>query len=74
MGYLYIKDEKIISHRTILKIILNPLLRRFFGFAIGSEIDDKKKKFLRYKIIRQKEPKTWSFKPNFEYDYKLKDK
>lgn len=64
---LVFKDNKVISHRSILKIFLNPLLRRFFGIAIGSVIDNNS--FVRYKIIKQSEPKTFTFKINFKYDY-----
>lgn len=64
---LVFKDNKVISHRSILKIFLNPLLRRFFGIAIGSVIENNS--FVRYKIIRQTEPKTFTFKINFKYDY-----
>ena len=45
-----IKDEngEVIMHRTILKILLNPILRKF-GYSIGSHIVDEGE-FIRYQI------------------------
>jgi cytochrome c biogenesis protein ResB len=34
LGVLY-KNGKIVNHRSLLKVILNPLLR-YFGYYIGS--------------------------------------
>ena len=65
---IFYKDRKVISHRSILKIFINPLLRSFFGKALGSNI--KEGKFVEYKLINQKEPKGFAFKVNFDYDYK----
>ena len=70
MSYIYFKGGKAISHRSFIKVLLNPLLRRMFGVAIGSLIEDNT--FIKYKIIKQSEPKYWSFKPDFDYDYKIK--
>jgi len=70
MSYIYFKDGKPISHRSAIKILFNPLLRRLFGIAIASEIDNNQ--FKRYKIIKQSEPKEWSFKIPFDYDYRIK--
>jgi len=64
-----IKDDRAISHRSLLKILVNPFLRRFFGIAIGSIVDDKE--FKRYSVIKQKQPTSFSFKIDFEYDYIL---
>ena len=38
-----------------------------FGKAIGSIISDNT--FVEYKIINQTEPREWTFKIDFEYDY-----
>ena len=64
---LVFKDGKVISHRSYRKIFFNPILRRLFGKAIGSIITDNK--FVGYKLIDQTEPRTWTFKIDFEYDY-----
>ncbi len=61
------KEDKPISHRSLLKIFLNPLLRRIFGIAIASVIKDNQ--FIQYKIIKQREPKEFNFNINFDYDY-----
>lgn len=34
LGILY-KDNKIVNHRSLLKVLLNPILRRF-GYCIGT--------------------------------------
>jgi hypothetical protein len=70
LSYLYFKDGKPISHRSWIKIIFNPLLRLFFGRAIGSEIENNR--FVGYKLIKQTKPISWNLKPNFDYDYKIK--
>lgn len=69
-NYIYVKDGKAISHRSLLKIFLNPFLRRFLGIAIASEI--KNMKFIKYKIIKQNNPKDWNLRVDFDYDYKIK--
>lgn len=65
-GLVY-KDGEIIAHRSYRKIFFNPLLRRLFGKAIGSIIVDRK--FTGYKIIDQTEPRSWTVRIDFEYDY-----
>lgn len=64
---LVFKDGKVISHRSYRKILFNPLLRILFGKAIGSIITDEK--FVGYKLIDQVEPRRWTFRIDFEYDY-----
>jgi hypothetical protein len=44
LGILY-NNEIIINHRSLPKVILNPILR-YFGFFIGSEFQNNK--FIRY--------------------------
>jgi len=61
------KDGKPIAHRSLLKIFFNPLLRRFLGKAIASNIENNK--FVGYTIINQTEPKKFMFKIEFDYDY-----
>lgn len=70
LGILY-KDGKIVNHRSLIKVIFNPLLR-YFGYQIGTILNDngtlglpkinKCKK--SYKII-------WSLEYN-EYDTIIK--
>jgi len=61
------KDDKPISHRSLLKIFINPILRRLFKRALGSNIENNK--FVSYSFIKQTEPKNFNFKINFDYDY-----
>jgi len=67
---IIVKNDKAIAHRSLLKIFLNPLLRRLFGIAIASKVENKK--FLGYSFIKQNEPTSWSFKFGEPYDY-IKD-
>lgn len=60
------KDGKVISHRNLIKIFINPLLRRLFKKAIASIIEDDK--VIGYKLVSQEYPITWCFKINFDYD------
>ena len=64
---LVFKDGKVINHRTLTKIFLNPILRKLFGKAIGSIIVDNK--FVRYELINQTLPKGFSFRYDGDYDY-----
>ena len=48
LGIIKDKDKNIIMHRTILKIILNPILRKF-GCSIVSHINDNGE-FIKYEI------------------------
>jgi hypothetical protein len=48
LGILY-KNGKIVNHRTILKIVLNPILK-CFGLYIGSRFIDNKFKY--YKLVK----------------------
>lgn len=54
LGLIY-EDGHIAYHRTILKITLNPILRKF-GIVITSVIDDRGK-FIKYVIKRNKSSK-----------------
>ncbi len=46
-----IKNGKgeVIMHRTMLKMIFNPILRKF-GCSIVSHIDTRNNKFIRYEV------------------------
>lgn len=66
LGLVY-KDGKVINHRSLIKILLNPILRTLFEKAIGSIVEDNK--FIKYRIINQTEPKGFSFRYNGDYDY-----
>jgi hypothetical protein len=67
---IFVKNNKAISHRSLLKIFLNPFLRRFLGIAIGSKVQDLK--FIKYVIIKQKSDiLKFNFHVDFDYDYKI---
>ena len=67
---IFVKNNKPISHRTLLKIFFNPFLRKYFGIAIGSCVENFK--FQKYSIIRQKSNTLdFHFKVDFDYDYKI---
>jgi len=40
LGKVY-KDGKMINHRSLLKILLNPLLRKFLGIQIATKFNIK---------------------------------
>lgn len=51
-GLITIVDDKgkVLVHRTRLKVIINPILRKF-GWSIVSVIDDEKEEFVKYWIM-----------------------
>lgn len=48
LGIIKDKDGNVIMHRTMLKIIFNPVLRKF-GYSIVSHIGDEGE-FIKYQI------------------------
>jgi len=63
LGIVYNKQGKIINHRSLLKVVLNPFLR-MFGFNIATIIDLHKNKLCKPCLIKCE--KTRSI--NFLYD------
>lgn len=63
LGILY-KDGKIVNHRSLLKVLLNPILR-YFGYYIGTICIDEKLKGIKI----QKGQKSKSIK----YDFSCND-
>jgi len=51
LGVLY-KNSKIVNHRSLLKVILNPIFR-YFGLCIGSKFNNNNQ-FIKYQIFRCK--------------------
>jgi len=49
LGIIY-KDGKIINHRSLLKVLFNPILRKF-GYCIGTPFDINKNKLNGYMSI-----------------------
>lgn len=48
---IIIKNDQVVNHRSLRKILLNPIFL-FFGFQISSVF--KEKEFITYKIIKNK--------------------
>jgi hypothetical protein len=67
LGILY-KDNKIVNHRSILKVFINPILR-YFGYCIATNC--KNEKLGKIVIISQEKikPIKWNL-----YDYNDFDK
>ena len=59
LGILY-KDDKIVNHRSLLKVILNPIFR-YFGFCITTKCENNK--LSRIVIIKQNRSSVikWNF-------------
>ncbi len=70
LGIVY-KDGKIINHRSLLKIIFNPILR-YFGWCIGSLFDENNN-FIRLTIFKcTPNNKIFWEKYDCDYDYLIK--
>ncbi len=54
LGILY-KNGEIVNHRSLSKIIFNPILR-YFGYYIGSIFENNK--FIEYKLSKCTKNKT----------------
>ena len=70
LGILY-KGGKIVNHRSLLKVLINPILR-YFGYCIGTKCFNGK--LGNICIIRQKRNRkiVWDFSNHNEYDYIIK--
>jgi hypothetical protein len=70
LGIVY-KDGKVVSHRSLLKVLLNPILR-YFGYQIATVYCAEKDKLKGLKIIKSERilPK-WE-KYNYDYDFIVK--
>lgn len=66
LGIVY-RDNKVINHRSLFKIVFNPILRRLFNVAIGSIVDEDK---ITYSLIKQKPLKHSSW--NYTWDDNMK--
>jgi hypothetical protein len=59
------KDGKVTNHRSLLKVLLNPILR-CFGWQIGSEFDNNQFICLRlipaYAACSNCRPMQWAFR------------
>lgn len=72
LGVVY-KNGKIINHRSLVKVIINPFLR-LIGFNIETVFDPKNKKLYYPKIARTEKKKTLTFVYELEKDFEIKKK
>jgi len=65
LGVLY-KNGKLVNHRSLLKVLLNPFLRTT-GFEIQSEFDNKV--FKKYVVKKLDEEKEFVWDPYSHNDF-----
>jgi len=70
LGIIY-KNDKIINHRSLLKVILNPFLR-CIGIYIGTKCENNILKGIRMGRGKRSKKIIWSFIYDVEYDYIIK--
>ena len=70
LGILY-KDGKIVNHRSLTKVLLNPILRRF-GCQIGSICKDNNIKGIKIVKCKSVDKIKWDFNSYNEYDILVK--
>ena len=72
LGILY-KDNKIVNHRSLLKVLINPILR-YFGFYIGTSYNLSNNKIGGIHILKTKKSNKikWDFNSHNEYDIIVK--
>jgi hypothetical protein len=70
LGILY-KDGKIVNHRSLLKVLLNPILRRF-GYYICSVYIDNTIKSIKLQKGQKVDKIKWNFKSYNDHDKVVK--
>ena len=72
LGILY-KDNKIVNHRSLLKVLVNPILR-YFVFCIGTKYIKEKKQLggIRIAKVNKLNKIKWDFNNHNEFDYIVK--
>jgi hypothetical protein len=67
LGILY-KDNKIVNHRSLLKVLINPILR-YFGFQIGTPSNlIKLTGLIKFMKCEKTNNIKWNFNSYNEYD------
>lgn len=62
------KDNKIINHRSLLKVLLNPVLR-YYGYQIATKFENNILYGIRLNKCDRIKPIIWDFKyDTVEYD------
>ena len=72
LGILY-KDNKIVNHRSLLKVLLNPILR-YFGFCIGTLYDSSTEQLggIRIAKVDRSNEIKWDFNNHNDYNIIIK--
>jgi hypothetical protein len=72
IGILY-KDDKIVNHRSLLKVLVNPILR-YFGYCIGTIYDSSAEQLGGIRIVKVEKLNEikWDFNNHNEYDVIIK--
>lgn len=68
LGIIY-KNGKIINHRSLIKVVFNPIFR-FFGYQLVSVVKDHTE-IIKIEFVRCKRTKNikWLAYKNVNYDY-----
>jgi len=70
IGILY-KDNKIVNHRSLIKVLLNPVFR-YFGFQIGSVCRNNMVVGIKLQRCPRSRRIHYDFNSYNEYDFILK--
>lgn len=70
LGILY-KDDKIVNHRSLLKVLLNPIMR-YFGFCIATKYENNKLGGLVFMLTQRSKKIKWDFNSHNDYDVIIK--
>jgi hypothetical protein len=70
LGILY-KDGKIVNHRSLIKVLLNPIFRKL-GFQIGSICINNEIKGIKIDKCKKANEIKWDFNSYNEYDILIK--
>lgn len=71
LGIVY-KDNKVINHRSLFKVLFNPIFR-YFGFCFSTVVENNQ--LGNYQIIRCGKAKVeWDFKYHNDYDRIVKSR
>ena len=72
LGILY-KNNKIVNHRSLLKVLLNPIMR-YFGHCIGTIYDSSAEQLGGIRIVKAEKSNEikWDFNNHNEYDVIIK--
>lgn len=70
LGILY-KNGKIVNHRSLIKVLINPILRRF-GYYIGSICVNNEIGGIKLSRGQKSNKIKWDFKSHNDYDFLVK--